>query len=286
MSSDDEQGYDLNVDGFGDSGQWKSLYQQDMPNARPTSPLGQSMMRNLDDDIDTPGVSPECAEIFSIINNYQPNPVDLTVHWKGFLPDLKPAIGNIDAFIKIQRPDGDFEELGLTIVDEPSIAQSNPQILKMELREKYGVATPANATDGYIGAIEDAKSNNKALLSWLESLEEIHRSRPPQEFMFTSSMPEVDELMEPWSEKMEEVLNSIPIPPADIDMSFEDYAKAVCAILGVPVKNSLVESLYMVFTLHESFKTNPHFIAQRNQKSVLKSDDNHEDEEILIIEDD
>ncbi|MBR0306437.1 MAG: DUF624 domain-containing protein, partial [Lachnospiraceae bacterium] len=38
---------------------------------------------------------------------------------------------------------------------EPSIAQSNPQVLRMELREQYGVTSPGNESDGYIGAIED-----------------------------------------------------------------------------------------------------------------------------------
>jgi intraflagellar transport protein 46 len=41
----------------------------------------------------------------------------------------------VDAFVKVPHPDGEADALGLVIVDEPSVAQSNPQILRMELRE-------------------------------------------------------------------------------------------------------------------------------------------------------
>ena len=35
----------------------------------------------------------------------------------------------------------------------------------------------------------------------------------------------------------------------------------VCAVLGVPVYNSAVESLHVVFTLFAEFKANQHFQA-------------------------
>ena len=40
---------------------------------------------------------------------------------KPFLPDFIPAVGDPDAFMKIDRPDEKVEFLGLTVIDEPSV---------------------------------------------------------------------------------------------------------------------------------------------------------------------
>ena len=53
---------------------------------------------------------------------------------KPFIPDYIPAVGDIDAFIKIPRPDGVADTLGLTILDEPALKQSDPTVLDLTLR--------------------------------------------------------------------------------------------------------------------------------------------------------
>jgi intraflagellar transport protein 46 len=201
------------------------------------------------------------ASLFALIGKFRPEPVEIPVHWKPFIPDLVPAIGAIDAFIKIPRPDGDLDELGLVIVDEPSIAQSNPQVLRMELREQYGITSPSTESDGYIGFIEDPQKNRKALDSWLESLEDIHRNRPPPAIIYTHKMPEMEELMELWPAPFEEALASVVLPTGDIDLSFEDFARVICALLEIPVRGSLIESLHHLFTLYSSFAGNDFFAA-------------------------
>lgn len=209
------------------------------------------------------GSSPELSSLFSLIANFQPNPVEMTVHWKPFLPDLVPAIGSIDAFIKVPRPDSDLDELGLVYLDEPSIAQSNPQVLKMELREKYNLSSPENQGDAYIGCIEDPQKNSKALNSWLESIEEIHRNRPPPIVIYSSKMPELEELMEVWPPKFEDTLKSLPLPTADIDLSVSDFAKMTCALLEIPVKSNIIESLHHLFSLYAQFEGNQYFQSVR-----------------------
>jgi intraflagellar transport protein 46 len=174
---------------------------------------------------------------------------------------LIPAIGAIDAFIKVPRPDGETDDLGLVIVDEPSIAQSNEQVLRMELREQFGITAPGSDSPGYIGFIEQPQRNRKALDSWLESLEEIHRNRPPPAIIYSHKMPETEDLMEPWPPQFEEVLASLLLPTADIDLSFDDYAKVVCALLEIPVRGNLIESLHHFFTLWSSFAGNDYFNA-------------------------
>jgi intraflagellar transport protein 46 len=204
------------------------------------------------------------ASLFALIGKFRPDPVDIAVHWKPFVPDLAPAIGAIDAFIKVPRPDGDMDDLGLVIVDEPSIAQSNPQVLRMELREQYGVAAPGAACDGYTGFLAAPQRNRKALDSWLESLEDIHRRRPPPAIIYSHKMPEAEDLMELWPPQMEEAIASVLLPTADIDLSFDDYSRVVCALLEIPVKGNIIESLHHLFSLYSSFAGNVYFNAAPN----------------------
>ena len=248
-----------------------SLYQRNSssPLNRPNSPPMQyssnftSLGDNMHDDYgNNEGFSNELASLFSLISNFQPEPIDITVHWKPFIPELIPAIGAIDAFIKVPRPDGEMDDLGLTILDEPSISQSNPQLLKMELREQYGLTSPENQSDGYIGFIENVQENRKQLDAWLESIEEIHRNRPPPVYIYQAQMPEIEYLMEQWDDTFEETLKSCPLPTADLDISLEEYAKIICAILEIPIKGNIIESLHHLFVLYSEFVSNQYFRSQ------------------------
>ena len=53
---------------------------------------------------------------------------------KPFIPEYVPAIGDIDAFLKVPRPDGKSDSLGLVVLDEPSSRQSDPHVLNLQMR--------------------------------------------------------------------------------------------------------------------------------------------------------
>jgi intraflagellar transport protein 46 len=219
-------------------------------------------MRYGDGDTSPPGddlqPGPAMTAMFSLISEFHPEPIDIPVHWKPFIPDLMPAIGVIDAFIKIPTPDGG-DPLGLAILDEPSIAQSNPQIVLMELREQYGLNAPGKETDGYIGSIEDPRKSPKALTAWLDSLEDIHRKRPPPNIRYTSIMPELETLMEAWPDAIEQALGSLVLPSGDLDLAFDEFCRVVCSLLEIPVRGNLVESLHCLFSLYMQFEGNQYF---------------------------
>ena len=204
-------------------------------------------------DFGGPAASPELAQLFSLITKFQPPPLEMTAHFKPFLPDLVASIGAIDAFIKVPRPDGEQDCLGLTLLDEPTIGCSNPQIVKMQLREKYGVVG-GNEGDGYIGFIDKPRENPKALASFLESYDEILRNRAAPNMTYSFKIPDIEELMQPWPDEMESALQSLPLPSAELDLTLEEYAKVVCALLDIPVKGNIVESLHLMFTLYQQFK--------------------------------
>lgn len=63
--------------------------------------------------------------------------------FKPFIPEFIPAVGDIDAFLKVMPPDTDLngspysdnnKGLGLTVLDEPTTNQSDPALLHLQLR--------------------------------------------------------------------------------------------------------------------------------------------------------
>ena len=79
-------------------------------------------------------VSQEIKELFNDILRYTPQAIDLETRFKPFIPEFIPAVGDIDAFIKVPRPDGQAEKTGLTVLDEPAAKQSDPSVLDLQLR--------------------------------------------------------------------------------------------------------------------------------------------------------
>ena len=92
-----------------------------------------------------------------LLVRYTPQKVDLETKFKPFIPDYIPAVGDIDAFIKVSirnqneywggnilnldlesylkvmRCEHDTETLGLTVLDEPAALQSDPTILDLQV---------------------------------------------------------------------------------------------------------------------------------------------------------
>merc|ERR1712025_1560535 len=74
-------------------------------------------------------------------------------------------------------------------------------------------------------------------------------------------MPEIETLMQVWPSEFEEELKEMSLPSGDIDLSVKEYASLMCALLDVPIYESTVQSLHVLFTLFAEFKANQHFQA-------------------------
>ena len=79
-------------------------------------------------------VDDDIKDLFDCILHYKPEIRDIETKLEPFIPDYIPAVGDIDAMIKIPRHDRVDLELGLEIVDEPCAAQSDPTVLDLHLR--------------------------------------------------------------------------------------------------------------------------------------------------------
>eukprot|EP00954_Amorphochlora_amoebiformis_P011948 933181-Amorphochlora_amoeboformis.AAC.1 len=110
-----------------------------------------------------------------------------------------------------------------------------------------------------VRCIENADKNPKKITRWIENIQKVHREKPPPTVVYSKNMPEIEQLMQVWPPEFEEKLKSVPLPPPNIDLSTEQYARTMCALLDVPVYENVTESLHVLFTLYSEFKNNQHF---------------------------
>mgnify|MGYP000031593965 CR=1 FL=1 len=211
-------------------------------------------------------VSGEIKELFQYIQRYKSQHIDLETKLKPFIPDYIPAVGEVDAFLKIPRPDASEEELGLTVLDEPKLNQSDPALLELQLKPL--LKRPGTGGSGAaVRSIENADKNPKQITRWVNSIADVHRTKPLPTVNYSKPMPDIDTLMDVWHPQVEELLNNIELPSPDIDIDLAGYVRLVCAILDIPVHNlpnnkSMIESLHLLFTLYSDFKSNQHFRLQ------------------------
>ena len=100
-------------------------------------------------------VGGEIREIFEYISRYKPHEVELDTSLKCFIPDYIPAVGEMDAFIKIPQPDGKSDDLGLRVLDEPAATQSDATVLELQLR----AISKKSSGEVSVRSIENAAKN-------------------------------------------------------------------------------------------------------------------------------
>ena len=91
---------------------------------------------NVDDDV---------RELFDYITRYKAQNIELETPFRPFIPDYIPAIGEVDAALKGPKPDGEEEDLGITVLDEPALNQSDKAFLELKYIQisKAGAAAKA-----------------------------------------------------------------------------------------------------------------------------------------------
>jgi len=51
---------------------------------------------------------------------------------KPFIPEYIPAVGEVDAFLKMTKPDGTKDDLGISVLDEPALNHEDKTVLEMK----------------------------------------------------------------------------------------------------------------------------------------------------------
>jgi intraflagellar transport protein 46 len=203
-------------------------------------------------------VSQDVQSLFEKIQLYTPVTIDLETKLKPFIPDYIPAVGEIDAFVKVPRPDNQPDRLGLHVLDEIAAQQTDPTVLEIMLKQ-VSKTTNIISVPRTVRSIEHADKNPQKITTWVKKIDEVHRGKPLPSVHYSKPMPDIERLMQVWPPQFEEMLNTISLPTADIKLDVSEYAKVVCAILDIPVYDKTTESLHVLFTLYSEFRHNCHF---------------------------
>ena len=161
---------------------------------------------------------------------------------------------------QVGRPDNKPDHLGLKILDEPAANQSDPTVLELQLRatskkQQYG--------DVIVRSIEGASKNTAAIDKWIQSIADLHRTKPPPQVHYRKNMPDLEALMDVWPEEFEAMLDRLHLPSPDLDLSLAEYARLLCSLVDIPTYENPIESLHHLFSLYMAFRDNPHFQARR-----------------------
>ncbi|EGI62706.1 UPF0360 protein [Acromyrmex echinatior] len=181
---------------------------------------------------------------------YTPQKIELNYKLIPFIPDYIPAVGDIDAFIKIPRPDGVEDKIGLTVLDEPCTDQSDPAVLHLQLRN-HSRSAGAATRQAVVKRIEDAERNSKSIDKWINDMNQLHRSKHPPGVQLNHAMPDIDGLMQQWPPQVEEKLNELQLDLSELDCDLPQLVDVVCNLLDIPTReNTRLEALHTLFTLY------------------------------------
>ncbi|KAG8346112.1 putative Intraflagellar transport complex B protein 46 C terminal [Trypanosoma vivax] len=253
-STDDETPQSSRVRGYGNVRPEAIVLQTEVP---------ATVMLNLeykpqDYAIVNANASREMQELFKHILDYHPQIPELPAKLRPFIPDYIPAIGDLDPFCKVPRPDGKPDGLGVYVLDEPSVSQSNPAVVLLELRATN--IHPSAALAEVVDSFEDAANRPEVIDRWIADVKKVHYKKPLPTINYQKPMPEIETLLQVWPTEFEEFLNSdIQMVPPTIDLDMDQYVRTLCAILDIPTYNSLIDSLHVMFTLYQEFRANQHF---------------------------
>lgn len=213
-------------------------------------------------------VSQDIKELFNDILRYTPQAIDLETRFKPFIPEFIPAVGDIDAFIKVPRPDGQAEKTGLTVLDEPAAKQSDPSVLDLQLR---AISKRSSQKQVVVKKVDsNTEKSAKSIDKWIKDISDLHRSKPPPSVHYGKPMPDIDFLMQEWPSQVEDILRETGIPTADFECDVATYVDIICALLDVPVHKSRIQSLHVFFSLFSAFKHSQHFnqLAQEDNNNL------------------
>lgn len=193
---------------------------------------------------------------------YSPAKIDISYRLQPFIPDFIPAVGDIDAFLKVvpPKPINDaskiqefLNRLGLEILDEPCGNQSDPTLLHMKLRS---VSTSNSSKSMPPPTIS---KSSKDIEKWVSEVQVLHANQPYPTVVHTKPMPDIDALMIEWPTKMETILNSVGFPNAQLDCSLTFYIDLMCGLLDIPLPATKTQTDYLlalstIFNLYLAIK--------------------------------
>jgi len=225
-------------------------------------------------------ISPNLKSLFRGIENFVPDRVEIKPVLKPFPVDFLPAVGDVDPFIKIPRPDenlnaldyfdglflqidtsrlhkNDELQLGLAVLDEPATVQSDPAIMDLRLSQLSGKSLSIP-----VKKLGRADHNARAhqIEQWIQSVRELRRTKPPDHVHYSHQMPDVEALMQEWPHSVEQLFRGMKhLLNENLDLELEDLVDVCLAIVNIPLHKNRTESLHLLFSLFSEFNNSQHF---------------------------
>ena len=194
----------------------------------------------------------DLKNLLQVVEQYHAANIEIEPYLIPFDVNYVPAVGDVHPGIGIPRPDGVEDYLGLVVLDEPSSKQSNSTVINMLLKDK-------KAPDEPVKKLFRPDKNTKAIEQWIENIKEVRRTHPPDRLTYSRPMPDIEKLMEEWNPEFDSVLHGSKLPTAAIDATTEEFADLVLAYADIPVHASRIQSLHLLFSLYNEFKSSQHF---------------------------
>ncbi|KAH8413388.1 hypothetical protein KR009_010502 [Drosophila setifemur] len=188
----------------------------------------------------------ELKELFPYILKYTPQTIDTPFHLQPFIPEFVPAVGDVDALLKVQAPpllqaqrqremDDHLGKLGLWLLDEPSGTQSEPSLLNMKLRSVLSGSRRRNPRHASSASLIPTARSAKDIDKWISEVEQVHMT---QSMFDAQPRKDIDALLEDWPRSFgdEETKNSLDQAYRSClqqNISLADYVKVLCERFGV-----------------------------------------------------
>ncbi|KAK9874670.1 hypothetical protein WA026_005491 [Henosepilachna vigintioctopunctata] len=242
----------------------------------------------LYEDLD---VDDEVKELFQYIVKYMPQQLTLDYKFKPFIPDYLPAVGDIDAFLKVipaesyilnEHFNNQDQQLGFAILDEPATVQSDSALLHLQLRAST-LEIPQDSADVVVKKVEKVNKNQKVVEKWIKDISDLHKSKSSPIVRYAEPMPDIDDLMQEWSEEMELRLKEHGFPSPEPGMMLTEYAELVCDIFGIPTNKNKIHSIHLLFSLYAAVKGSKLYkpLITTEEKSDTEAKESQPDQLVL-----
>lgn len=195
-------------------------------------------------------LQPELKELFPYILKYTPQSIDTPYHLQPFVPEFVPAVGDVDAMLKVHPPallqpqrqrevDEYLQRLGLQLLDEPSGNQSEPSLLNMKLRSvlsgSRGRHDRQAGSSRYSASLVPTARSAKDIERWIGEVEQVHMT---QSLHDAQPRKDIDALLEDWPRSYaapatREALDTAYRACLQQQISLADYVRVLCEQFGV-----------------------------------------------------
>ncbi|KAH0571595.1 Intraflagellar transport complex B protein 46 [Spironucleus salmonicida] len=183
-------------------------------------------------------------DLINMYKLFQPTEMLLETLFVPFLQEYQPSIGEVDPYIKLPRPDNSIDKIGVSVLDEPCINQSNKVVLISKLSQTQIKLYQKHQKYCEVPIVTDLSTLN----DFIFQIEQLHQ-KSPQKYEYKH--PINQQCLEMYDKTFEDDVKQILLPTAQIQLDVIQYFQVICTLLDIPYYNdSKLDSLMMLFELY------------------------------------